>query len=447
MQNYIFIQTYGCTANQNNSEILKGILMQSGYQITNNIDIADIIILNTCVVKQKTENKIKRKIQDIKKQHPNKLLITTGCMPETDKKQIKKLNPNTILLGTHHFKEILNLIKSYNANQLTSNKQQNFLDYKKEEKLNLPKFPNNKLISICQISEGCLGNCSFCKTRIAKGKLFSYPEDKIIKSIENDLKQGAKEIWITSQDCANYGLDKDKKIPKLPQLLNKILNLKHNFKLRLGMMDPNNVIPILNQLVEIYKNKKMYKFIHIPIQSASDKVLKHMNRFYTIKQAEKIIKEFKKEIPNITIATDIIVGYPTEIKKDHQANLDFIKKFKPDVLNLSKISIHKGTRIYNQLEQEKSRVKGIREIEITIIKKRTSELMKLHRKTASENKKKFLNKKIKIFVNQKLENNLYECRDENYNIILINSKQKILGKNIKVNINQTGVHHMLGEVI
>ena len=113
--------------------------------------------------------------------------------------------------------------------------------------VNLPKKPNNPLISIHQISEGCLGECSFCKTRLAKGELFSYNKEEILKSIESDLQQGAKEIWLTSQDNAAYGLDQKDKKSKLPELLSEILNLKHKFKLRLGMCDPNNILPILLQ--------------------------------------------------------------------------------------------------------------------------------------------------------------------------------------------------------
>jgi len=427
MKNYIYIQTFGCTANQNNSEILNGILTQSGYQITNNQDIADIIILNTCIVKQKTEDKIKRKIQDLKKQK-NKLIIITGCMPETDAKVIQQLNNKAILLGTHHMRDISNLIKDHQDNKL---KDKKYLDYQREEKLNLPKLPINKLISICQISEGCLGNCSYCKTKLAKGKLFSYSEQDIIKTIESDLKQGAKEVWITSQDNANYNLDNGEQ--KLPELLKKILNLNHKFKLRLGMMDPNNVFPILDKLIEIYKHPKMYKLLHIPIQAGSNKILKHMNRLYTIEQTEQIIKKFKKQIPNITISTDIIVGYPTETKQDHKQNLDFIKKIKPDVFNLSKFSSHKQTSAGK-----------LKPLLIKTIHKRAKELMDEHRKTALQNKKKFLNKTIKVFVNKKISENLFEARDENYNIVLVNSKDDLLGKNIKVKIKNIGVHHMIG---
>jgi len=434
MNNYIYIETYGCSANKNNSEILAGILTQSGYQITNNKEIAEIMIINTCIVKGKTENKIKRRIQDIAKIYPDKLIIITGCMPETDAKQIKKLNSKTILLGTHNFKEIVKLIKDYNENKLTDKKQEIYLDYQEETKLNFPKIPNNKLISITQISEGCFGECTYCKARLAKGPLFSYPMDDIVKSVENDLKSGAKEVWITSQDNAAYMLDKNNK-SQLPELLKKILDLKHNFKLRLGMMNPNFLHLIIDEMINIYQSKKMYKFLHIPIQSADNIVLKHMKRKYNLKQVKDIINKFKKEFPEMTIATDIIVGYPTETEQAHENNLKFINEFKPDVFNLSKFSKHKGTK-----------AEKLKELPIETINQRTSELMNVHKKTALENKQKFLGKIIKVFVNKKLQESIiYEARDENYNIVLINSKKNILSKNVEVKIKQTAVHHMLGE--
>jgi MiaB-like tRNA modifying enzyme len=459
MKSYVYIETFGCSANQNNSEILAGLLKQSGYEITSNEKISDILIINTCIVKGKTESKIKRRIQDLSKLYPNKLMIISGCMPETDSNQLKKLNPKAILLGIHHVKDIVKLIKNFVDINPHSKIQNEFLSFQNEEKILLPKIPNNKLISIIQISEGCFGECSYCKVRLAKGKLFSYIEEKIINSIQSDLQSGAKEIWLTSQDCASYNLDKGTQ--QLPELLKKILSLNRRFKLRLGMMNPNHLYPILNEMIEIYKNPKIYKFLHIPIQSASNKILKDMKRPYTIEQIESIINKFKSEIPDISISTDIIVGYPTETEEDHKKNIEFIQKFKPSVFNLSKFSSHINTEAgkFPTLSTE-------------IINKRASELMELHRKTALENKKKFLGKTKKVFVNVKVpvvsggtlsmlqnsNNNfghqktkipgIFESRDENYNIILINSKDKsILGKNIKVKINQIGVHHMIGEMI
>lgn len=433
MKDYVYIETYGCSANQNNSEIMAGLLKQNGYEITNNEKIADIIIINSCIVKGKTETKIKRRIQDLSKL--NKLLIISGCIAQTEFNSIKKLYNKSILLGTHHIKDIVKIIKDSIENNIDSSKQKEYLSEKNEEKLILPKIPLNKLISITQISEGCLGECSYCKTRLAKGKLYSYNKENIIKSIKNDLQSGAKEVWITSQDCASYGIDRGKN--ELPLLLNEIISLKGNFKIRIGMMNPNNLYQILDPMLEIYESEKVYKFLHIPIQSASNNVLKDMKRQYKIEIAEEIITKFREKFPNGTIATDIITGYPTEKEYDHKMNMEFIQKYKPDVFNLSKFSKHKGTEAAKH-----------EQLSIEIINKRTSELMKMHRDSAMENKKKYLNKELKVFVNKISAPGLYEARDENYNIVLIKSRDKsIFGKTIDMKIKEVGAHHMIGEVI
>lgn len=424
----IYIETYGCSNNQAESEMIKGLLSSSGGSFTNNLEIAELVIINTCVVKSKTISKIEYRIQELYKKFGKKLIIT-GCMPETSLKQIEKLAPKSSILGTHNIKKIVSLITN-----ILNNKRTVITGKADIIKCSLPKLREEKLISIIPISSGCDGQCAYCLTKLAKGKLFSYPKDEIIKSIESDLQNGAKEIWLTSQDCASYGLDKNKN--ELINLLKSILALKHKFKLRLGMMNPNNVIPILKELIEIYKNKKMYKFIHIPIQSASNEIITHMNRYYKIEQVENIIKEFKKEFPNITIATDIIVGYPIENNEDHKANLNFIQNIKPDVLNLSKFSSHKGTAAGR-----------LKILEGKIIAKRASELMQAHRKTAEENKQHYKNKVINVFINKKISENLYEARDENYTIVLLKADKTLLGKEVQVTIKQVGVHHLIGDII
>lgn len=202
------------------------------------------------------------------------------------------------------------------------------------------------------------------------------------------------------------------------------------------MSNPNHILPILGELIEVYKNPKMFKFIHIPIQSASNKILKDMQRGYKIKDVETIIKSFTKEFPEMTIATDIIVGYPTEDSKDHQTNLHFLETYKPNIFNLSKFSKHKDT-LANKLK----------ELPIKIIKTRATELMQTHRTTALKQKEQFLGKTIKALVEKRLGENLHQARDENYNIILVKCPKDKLGNIIDIKINKAGVHHLIGELI
>lgn len=422
---FIYIETYGCSANQNNSEIIRGICKQAGLDFVENEKIADIIILNTCIVKGPTENSIKRRILDL--QALNKPIIVAGCMPEVRKKFLER--KNIYLLGINHIKDITKLIRRISENKYN---RLEFLEKKHEIKLQAPKIKQNKIIGITQISEGCLGNCNYCIVKLIKRKLFSYPEEKILENIKHDLKQGCREIWLTSQDNAAYGLDSD---TNLINLLNKIINLEGKFKLRIGMMNPNHVLPILPELLEIYKNPKVYKFLHIPVQSGSNKILKSMNRKYTIKEFLNIIEKFRKEIPDITISTDIIVGYPGEGKSEFQETIKLLEKIKTDILNFTKYWPMHGTRAA-LLEQ----------IPVKEAKNRVSEIQKLHLKIALEKNIKYKEKEMKVFVNEQEGTNCL-ARNENYKLIVIKSNKKLLGKTIKVKIKQSFSHYLLGELI
>jgi MiaB-like tRNA modifying enzyme len=351
----IYFETYGCQANQNNTEIMKGLVRQAGLEITGNLSIADIIVINTCIVKGRTEKKIERRIKDLSKL--GKPVIVSGCLPEVRKNKEYLDNENIYLLGTHHFLDINKLIR-----KISENKRKEFLDFKNEEKLLTGKIPKNKKIGITQISEGCLGNCSFCLVKYAKGKLFSYQEDKIIKNIKNDLEAGAKIVHLTSQDNASYGLPEER---NFPGLLKKISKLKGNFKIKIGMMNPDNVLPILNDLIKIYKNKKVEKFLHLPVQSGSNKILKKMNRKYKIGDFIKIVKRFKEEISDLELWTDIIVGFPGETREDFEKTKRLLKHIKFNKINLSRFWKREGTKAaeMKQLSQQ-------------IIKKRVKELIK-----------------------------------------------------------------------
>lgn len=350
----IYFETYGCTANQNNTEIMKGLVIEAGHKLST-LNKTEIIVINTCIVKGPTENKIRRRIQDLEK--VNKPIILAGCMPEIRANELK--GKNLYFLGIKQVLEIDKLIESIVAKNY---EKQAFLTRKKEIKVGKPKLPNKEKIGITQISEGCNGNCTFCTVRLAKGSLFSYPENQIIKNIKEDLNLGCNEVWITSQDNASYGLDKGQR--KLPELIKKILSLSSEFKVRIGMMNPENVIPIINNLIEIYKHNKVKKFLHIPIQSGSDRMLKAMNRKYSVSDFVKIIKKFRAEIPSINISTDIIVGFPGETDRDFEDTLKIFSEISPNMVNISRYWPMKGTP-----------AASLPQIDTAIVKKRTIKLM------------------------------------------------------------------------
>jgi len=325
----IFIKTYGCAANYDDSALIAGLLKNSGYKLVSNAGSADMIILNTCVVKDRTYTRELYEIKKIKDNFPDKKLVIAGCMAEAESKKLKKSVPDALLVSPQHVTDIINTIKT----------STDALGKRKEPKLGLPKITTKT--PTVQIAYGCVSYCNFCETKLAKGNLVSFPEKGIINEIKSYIKKGYKRINLTSTDNGCYGVDIG---ASLPNLLKKITKIKGDFKVRVGMMNPEHVKKFLKELIHIYKSDKIIKFLHIPVQSGSNNILKDMNRKYNVREFKNIVKEFRKNIPNPTISTDVIVGYPTETKKDFQKTISLIKEIHPEVLNISKFSPRPGTR-------------------------------------------------------------------------------------------------------
>ena len=333
------IFTFGCTANQDNSSILASILKKHGYELTNSNEDAEVFIVNSCIVKGATQSKVINLIRKLKQ--INKEIILTGCMPLANYKLAKSFNVK--LLCHNSLDKICELLQD---------KKQEIITRKNSSKLGYEKESN-----IIQIAEGCLGDCSYCATKLAKGQLYSFPEDKILQEVKK-LAKIHNTIRITATDCGCYGLDIG---TNLPSLIKKIISLPENFKIRIGMINPKYAKIFLNELIEIYKHEKVIKFLHIPVQSGSDKVLKLMKRQYKVRDFIEIVKKFRKEIPEICISTDIIVGFPNESDKDFDQTIELVKKTKPDILNISKFSPMPGTeaaklkKLPSQIVKERSK--------------------------------------------------------------------------------------------
>ncbi|MCW8966466.1 MAG: tRNA (N(6)-L-threonylcarbamoyladenosine(37)-C(2))-methylthiotransferase [Candidatus Pacearchaeota archaeon] len=423
----IYFETYGCTANYNSTEIMKGLVRQAGLNITENIDNAEIIVINSCIVKEPTEEKIRRLVQDLTKK--NKTIILAGCMAKLRKDRFQK--GNIYLLDTHNVKKINDLIKEI----IDKTYDEDFyLEQRNEIKANLPKISKEKFIGITQISEGCLGKCTYCLTRIAKGRLFSYPEEKILESIKNDLDSGCKEIWITSQDNANYGNENGEY--KLHELLSEILAIKKKFFLRIGMMNPDNVLKILPELLGVYKSEKIYKFIHIPVQSGSNKILEKMKRNYTKEDFLKIVNAFKKEFPNMHISTDVIVGFPGESDEDFEETYELVKELEPETINFSKF----WPRPHTLAEKMKK-------VDDKVVKERIKKIAQLHKEICNKKQREFIGTRHKVLVNQKGFANTYLARDINYKLFAVQNKKKILGKVVNVKVVKVSPHYLISEVI
>ncbi|MBR4397031.1 MAG: tRNA (N(6)-L-threonylcarbamoyladenosine(37)-C(2))-methylthiotransferase, partial [Methanobrevibacter sp.] len=300
----VYIESYGCTFNKADAQIIAGVLIENDINIVDTIDEAEVIIVNTCYVKLPTENKVVYKIQQLQENYPEKKIIVSGCMVEIDPEKLDKIGPNCSWIGPHQLNKSADVVKGAYCGDVVRE-----CGFSKDTKVGVPKLTDDSLIHIIQICEGCLGACTFCCTRFARGPLNSYPIDDIVEEARAAIENGACEIQLTAQDTAAFGRDSGE---KLSDLIKEVANLDGDFRVRVGMMHPKNVLGNVDEIIDAIKHPKVYNFIHLPIQSGSDKVLSDMRRGHTINQYLDIVSKFKNEIPNLTLAVDIIVGYPTE---------------------------------------------------------------------------------------------------------------------------------------
>ena len=413
----VYIETYGCSANQNNTEIMTGLLVKAGFELEKSPENSDFIIINSCIVKGPTENRIYSRINELSKL--GKQIIVAGCMPDIRHAELRHLNIK--LLGVKNIKSIVKLLESTSMEMFND----------KEIKLDNSKISKNPVISITQISEGCLGDCSYCATKLAKGNLYSFPEQDILESIENDLKN-AKEVWLTSQDNSVYGIDIG--THQLPILLNKIISLPYEFFMRIGMMNPKETSNIKEELVKIMKNDKVFKFLHIPVQSGSNKILRLMNRNYTREDFIELIKYFRQQIPNLTFATDIIVGFPGESEEDFKETRDLIKEIKPDFINASRFWPMKGTK-----------AASLKQIPAEIMRQRAIEITRLYKSQIDNTN--WIGKKEKCIIDLKNKRGIF-ARNSSYKRILVeNATDNDLGKFADIEVTRTLKNYLAGKII
>lgn len=368
----VYLETHGCTFNQADGEIMASIIQES-HDLIDNIEDADVVILNTCYVKLPTEQKMITKIDKIKKQFPDKKLIVGGCMVEVDPVRLNKFAGDACWIGPHKLDKINEVIDKAVSGEIVH-------EYGKTSLIKAGKFNKrfDSLTHILQICEGCNGGCTFCCTKIARGFLISYPIDVIVEEAKEAISNGCKELQVTAQDSACYGLDSGE---SFSDLLNQLANIEGDFRIRVGMMHPKSLKGQLDEVISAFKNnEKIYNFVHIPIQTGSPKVLEEMNRLHTLEDYKEMIRKFRKEIPDLSIATDIIIGYPTETEEDFQQTVDLLYEIKPDIIHISKYMHRPGAKS-----------SSLTEIDHQTMKKRSHRINEVKTEVMLENNKKYEN--------------------------------------------------------
>ena len=418
----VHVETYGCTRNRADAEMMEALLVSAGYGLVETPESADYVVVNTCAVKDPTEKHMKERIKELL--DSGKRVIVTGCLPH--------VNPDVIdprvsgILGVKSIDRIAEAVSvAERGGKLVSVEgwRERSID-----KLELPRLWKNGIAFVVPISEGCLNGCTYCATRFARGVLKSYKPELVVKWVKEALARGYKEIQLSSEDTGCYGFDIGTNLAKL---LDEITAIEGDFRIRVGMMNPNHAIKILDELVDVYLDGKVYKFLHLPVQSGDDDVLRRMGRTYTVEEFEEIVRTFRKKVRDLNLNTDIIVGFPGESEEAFENTVELVKRVRPDKINVSRYSPRPGTVAakWKQLPGWK-------------VKERSRALHRLRLQIAHEINRSYVGRTVEVLVHGAGEKGGVEARTFNYKDIILDSGEP--GEFLRVRVQWAGSTYLKG---
>jgi threonylcarbamoyladenosine tRNA methylthiotransferase CDKAL1 len=426
---HVYVKTYGCSSNQADTQTLKGCLAKAGYKLAKTASTADVLIYNTCAVKGPTENRV---IEALKRAPHEKKLIVAGCLPIINFERLQREVRFDGAVGPAAGEEIADVVRlvlkgekvvSLNA-ALTA-----------KPSLKLPRQKPNKLVSVLPVSYGCLGSCAYCCVVFARGHLRSYTVEEITERVRDDLAAGAKEFWITSQDTACYGRDMD---TNLAALLKALDDVAGDFRVRVGMMTPSLAQDMLGDLIEAFRSSHVFKFVHLPVQSGDDQVLRRMRRFYTVQDFRDVVDAFRAAFPNVTVATDVICGFPGETRDAFENTLKLIGEVKPDIVNVSKFFARPGTAAAEMNEEL---------VAPTEIKRRSTEAAKLVKQISLERNQRWIGWSGEVLVDEKGKvPSSWIGRNFAYKPVTVKSSANLLGETLRVKVVKAFSTHLAATV-
>ena len=417
----IFVEAYGCSASFADSEIISGLIQNGGHTLIENSAESDLNIVVTCSVKDATANKMIHRIKSLK----SKPLIVAGCLPKAEQTSVEKFADKASLLGPNSLGKTLQTI-----NSTLNGRKQIVLEDSDLSKVGLPKVRLNPAVGIVEIASGCMSECTFCQTKLSKGDLSSYRLGDIVRQVQTEIKDGCKEVWLTSTDNGCYGFDIG---TDLPSLINTVVEIPEDFMVRVGMMNPMYMPRIKDKLIESYDSDKVFKFLHIPVQSGSDKVLQDMRRGHTAGTFREIVKKIRERFGQFTISTDIIVGFPSETEEDFQRTIALLNETKPDVVNLSRYSARPGTDAAEW-----------KQLDAVEVKRRSKIIFEQISKLSIESNKKWIGWKGRVLFDEMTDDGI-KGRNFAYKPVSITDQVNV-GESHIVEITDASVKRLVGKI-
>jgi len=433
MQSKYFIITYGCQMNKSDSERIASVLENNGFQKASKMNEANLIVVNMCSVRQSAVDRVYGKIQNAKIKNQNEKskckIILTGCILKKDRERLfQQVNLILDIKDLQNWPEKLGI----------KNQELGIKNYFEIE----PKYSSFPAAYV-PISTGCNNFCAYCVVPYTRGPLIHRPAEDIIKEVKELIKKGYREIWLLGQNVNSYGIQREtdaKQNAKQTQninfskLLRMVNDIPGDFWIRFTSSHPKD---FSDELIKTMAEcKKVTPYLNLPVQSGNDKILRKMNRNYTVQKYKNLVKKIRKKIPDIALSTDIIVGFPGEIKKQFENTAKLLREIKFDMAYIAQYSLRPGTTAIKMKDNVPQKEK----------KKREQILTEILKKTALEKNKKYIGKTVKILP-VGWEKGFLFGKSFHYKTIKAKGLKTMLGQFIKVKIIDATPWGLLGKQI
>ncbi|MEM4700364.1 MAG: tRNA (N(6)-L-threonylcarbamoyladenosine(37)-C(2))-methylthiotransferase [Candidatus Nezhaarchaeales archaeon] len=394
-----YIETYGCWLNVGDSAIIAGLLRGAGFEEARSLSEASVIIVNTCAVRAETERKMLRRIRELSEgvRGSGRVLIVTGCLATYRPALVSKAAPSAAIVTTDAIERVVEAVKTGGGF---------YAGRGVRGWLRLPSLRAEGRV-VVPIAVGCLGSCAYCIEPLARGRLRSYPVEEVVKRVEEAVKAGAREVFLVAQDAAAYGLDIGS---SLPELLRRICEIEGDFMVRVGMMEPSVASRIIDNLLEAYEDPKVYKYLHLPLQSGSDRVLKMMGRSYSAEEFLELVKLYRARFPEGFLATDVIVGLPGEGEEEFCETLKVLEAAEPDKVHIARFTPRPLTPAAS-MEQPPEWVK----------KQRSRVASSFVDRLTLKRNEEWVGKTLKVLVTD-VAGGYAKCRASNYKLIVVSAE-------------------------
>ncbi len=423
----VYMETYGCALAEFDSAVMAESLRGRGHEIVGDPGDADVILVNTCAVRLDTEQRIAKRLAELRRDYPGRRMVVAGCLAKARPSLVARAAPGASLVSPQNAHLAWKAVEGRGRLVLLEGTRPTG---------SMPRVPVSRGVATIMIQEGCLSDCSFCITKTARREVRSYPPRVVVEAVKDAVRRGAVEVRLTGQDTGVYGVDLPGR-PRLPDLIASILDkVPGGYRIRVGMMNPEHALDWADDYLSLFGDERLYRFFHIPVQSGDNEMLRLMGRGYTVEEFKWLVRKIRSRVDDPLIATDVIVGHPGETDEAFENTMKLVEELRFERVHIAQYSIRPRTR-----------AAGMPQVPDPVKKRRSSMLARLVEEIGLERNRGYIGRRLEALVaGASFREGSKTARLQNYTPVVIPEESASYGDLVLVEVDDATFFDLRGRV-